>query len=408
MEQVAAKTKDSSSPGVLKRPFEPETDELSRKKPAHEDIVLDSGIVLSAGSRLISRLSEFRLQEKLIDVTVVCGMRHFPCHRNVLAAGSDYFLTLFDGHFADSASAVCRVSAEDATPEALSKVIDFLYEGKVACCEDDLQPLGAASSFLRIDKLMHCVATAMKARVSVYNCVATWTFADKYAIRELATGACRFVATHFQAVSTGGGVAVSDCPLMALPSALMNEILAREDLRPRSEQVVYDVALRWMRSQPKLPSDDEVAKMMAHVRVALLPRETALAMLHEPLLAGTACRELLLRAFIPAAHGAKPQCRLPDTVNEAKEMGFSAARCAQAEMPALDIFNLCKPVSQRRSYGGTDVITASGMYGTFTAQWTGHHHFNHYQNAWDHKFTPQGSNHAEPIQVENVRLLEWA
>lgn len=400
----------SPQPTTGKRSLDPETEDASRKRLANDDVVEDI-VVNNGGLRLRSRLTEFRREGKLIDVTVVCGAREFPCHRSVLAAGSDYFLTLFEIGLADSTSAVCNVSTEEVQPEALAKALDFIYEGSVRCDYAGLQPLGAAASYLRIDALLQNVAMAMKARITVSTCVVTWMFADMYSLRELAAEASAFAAKSFQALSEYDTDPGSS--LTALPTSLMMSLLAMESLRPRAEQVVYEVGLRWIRAQSTPLSDEDTATLLAHVRFALLPKATADNLLAEPLLAGPACRTLLLQAFIPAAHGVKAEHRFPDSLEAAKALGFSPARCLEYVTP-LELYRMCKPAVVNRAYTNVEVVTASGLRGTFVAL---HRPPTHHWEPprWEYRFTLTGGAtgapslpQASPINIQDVHLLEWS
>ena len=95
-----------------------------------------------------------------------------------------------------------------------------------------------------------------EARLTVENCVSTWLFADSYALDALYSAALHFAAKNFQAIATEGGDCVTATnSLTMLPFALIADLCARENLRPRSEQVVFDAALSWMRAQRTTPSE---------------------------------------------------------------------------------------------------------------------------------------------------------
>jgi hypothetical protein len=392
-----------------KRPLEPDTEAGSRKKRATERNIVLSGPTPAA---ILSRFSEFREAEKLIDVTVTCGALQFPCHRNVLAAGSGYFLALFESHFSDSESATCNISTEDIEPEALKQSIDYLYCGKLErCCEEDLQPLGAAASYLRIDPLLQSVWLSMKSRLTIANCVSTWTFADKYSLNGLCSAALEFAARNFQAMATEGGDDVtSGNSLTMLPFTLITDLLAKENLRPRSEQIVFNVALSWLRAQRTTPAEADAAKLWGCVRFALLPRESADQLFDEPLLAHPSCREVLLKSFIPAAYGGKPPHRFPDTVEAAKNLGFSVQRCLVEEMPKETIFELCSPITSTPRNESFEVITASGLLGTLSCAIRTDNVYHYRQtHRTEYHFTPRGGGASDKVEIalDQARRVEW-
>ena len=63
-------------------------DETSITNTAHD---------LVHSQQLISRMNKLRKAEHLCDVTLKVEQIHFPAHRLVLAAASDYFAAMFTG-----------------------------------------------------------------------------------------------------------------------------------------------------------------------------------------------------------------------------------------------------------------------------------------------------------------------
>ena len=397
----------SSSTG--KRSLEETTQGVSRKRAAVEKVEVQQ----ESGDQLVRRLSEFRRQEKLTDVVVRCGDLCIPCHRNVLCAGSTYFDGLFSGQFSDSESATCILSTDDVAPQALEKCIDSLYAGGVTCCEDDLQSLCAAASYLCIGALLSDVADALNSRLSVNNCVSTWILADSLSLGKLASCASNFVANGFQALATedmASEMVDAGTSLIHLPKTLMNSLLADRcnNLRVRSEQVVYEVVIKWMRAQSRSLSDEDIAELICNVRVALLPHSKAEQLLNEPLFAGSKSRKVLLKAFIAANHGKRPPCRFPDTVEIAIAQGHTPEACLERKMPFVEVFDLCKPLGSREQ-GVVEVITASGLRGVVKIQRDRYSHLTHL--VFQQTKTPDGmlvvGAPEVPIKQADVRLLLW-
>jgi len=205
------------------------------------------------------------------------------------------------------------------------------------------------------------------------------------------------------AAATASGVA-ADQGLLALPFALMCELLGNDGLRSRSEQVVYGLALQWARAQATPLPDPELAQLFGRVRYGLLPKEVAVALIDEPLLQGPLCREVLLKAFVAAAHGDKPAARFPNTVAAAKAAGFSPTRAREAGFPWSDIFPLCTPLVRLVDvYDGQDVVTVSGVLGKLYSLRTGYH-------GMSYRICPEGAaaSQRDPIELANVRMLQWA
>jgi len=67
-------------------------------------------------------------RDKFCDVKLRVGNKVFPAHRNVLAAGSKFLATFFDGQFKDFLSPI--VDIHEMEPNAFALALDYMYDGK--------------------------------------------------------------------------------------------------------------------------------------------------------------------------------------------------------------------------------------------------------------------------------------
>lgn len=59
------------------------------------------------------------------DVTIISGDKSFPCHRNVLAQGSDYFRILLLGSFRESSAVTVQLHEDN--PDVLERLLKAMY-----------------------------------------------------------------------------------------------------------------------------------------------------------------------------------------------------------------------------------------------------------------------------------------
>ena len=107
--------------------------------------------------------NQLRLKKELCDIKLFIGTEIFHAHRIVLAAGSDYFRTLFVGLFSESSKSEVDLSSTTSDFQTFKCILDFLYEGQVEIKSDNLADLMKLSSCLLITQLQEfCTEFVLK------------------------------------------------------------------------------------------------------------------------------------------------------------------------------------------------------------------------------------------------------
>ena len=98
----------------------------------------------------MKRMHGLRQADEYTDVTLQSSSVDIRCHRNVLAAESDYFNAMFRCGLEDSAPATIEVNMQ---PVILAIVIDYIYTGKIQLTVDNVDSLVKACDVLKLDTL---------------------------------------------------------------------------------------------------------------------------------------------------------------------------------------------------------------------------------------------------------------
>lgn len=373
----------------------PSADAPASKRAAQDE----ARTTLSGGNKTLSKMAQFWREGKFCDVSVHVEGREFQAHRVVLAAGSEMLAALSDGErFSDSSSPTIKL--HDMGADAFQAVLDYLYEGSCECGTSLLFEVGAAASFLQVTPLLEQVGCALAASLVAANCISVWKFAKQYSMDDLAA-ACRTKALdEFTALGDS---------LNMLPMEEVRLLLESKELKA-DESDILGVAVSFARAQTPAPSDADLATFFSSVRFPLLDA-TAFndRVMQEPLLAGPACREMLLRAFAAEKYG-EPAVPRALTAEDCKARGLSAAEAKAQCVPGVEIFALCKLMRAGLiGLDGKDVILNDGKFGkAYSRDRDG-------QGPWhvvlDGHTVPTGAYYQSATartEYALMRLLEWA
>ncbi|XP_066497053.1 kelch repeat and BTB domain-containing protein 7 [Hoplias malabaricus] len=212
---------------------------------------------------LMKELKYFYDSRLLVDVTIEvepeqessgCDCRAetgklFHCNRNILAAASPYFKSMFTGGLYESTQS--KITIHDVDADSMAVIIDYCYTGKVTITEGNVQRLYAAANMLQLEYIRHACADFMTRRLDLSNCTGILKFADTFDNLELKCKAQAFIAKNFAQLSSSGK------ELCELDMKQIKDILTLDSLDVDCERKVCSVALHWIENN--LPPESEDA-----------------------------------------------------------------------------------------------------------------------------------------------------
>ncbi|KAK7916748.1 hypothetical protein WMY93_012509 [Mugilogobius chulae] len=297
-----------------------------------------NGVDAIHACNILQQLKALYDEAQLTDIVVeVDHGKTFSCHRNVLAAISPYFRSMFTSGLTESSQREVRIVGVES--ESMHLVLDYAYTSRVTLSESNVQALFTAASIFQIPALQDQCAQFMISRLDPQNCIGVYMFADAYGHQELRERSQDYIRKKFLCVSR-------EQEFLQMTKEQLVSILNNDDLNVEKEEHVYESIVRWLEHDLS-GRETHLAEVFSQcIRLPLLD-EAFLNRIPAPF----AC------ALASHRHQRLPQ-RLGMTASE-MVICFDAAHKHSGKkqtVPCLDtaagrVFKLCKPPNDLREVG---------------------------------------------------------
>lgn len=237
------------------------------------------------GLEVLNKLNSLRTKSCFTDAILCISHEEFPCHRNVLAASSPYFQAMFSCDLKEGKEA--RIVFNDVSPWTMKRVIEYAYTGHLEITVDNAQDMLAAGSMFQYPDIVEACCRFLTNHLHPSNCLGIEEFAHLHCCDELEGDSHKFVLDNFSTV-------VEFEEFVELPMARLNSYLSSDLIDVRSEETVYEAALRWVKHDLD-NRKKQACQLMDRIRFATVDMEYLQETVHtESLITGCShCSQLL-------------------------------------------------------------------------------------------------------------------
>ena len=184
-------------------------------------------------------------------------------HASVVTCSSEYFRAMLEHAMVEHSSR--SVELHEVWPRVLERVVEWLYSGELGEISDAAEGLAVleGSRFLGVARLEAQCIDWLRAHVETSSCVAVWAEASRLG--------CGAVAEH--AISEVGrrlAHVAGEAEFLGLRREALLELVRSDGLAVRSEQVVYEAVMGWVRHDVG-SRKAWLGEVLGAVRMALLP-----------------------------------------------------------------------------------------------------------------------------------------
>ncbi|XP_030646339.1 kelch-like protein 10 [Chanos chanos] len=205
--------------------------------------------------------NELRLEGKLCDVVIRVDNVDFNAHKNILCCCSPYFQVLFTSGWSTSEKLIYSIPG--VSPDMMRLIIEYAYTRSISVTEDNVQELLVAADQFSVMGIVRICCEFLEAQLCLENCIGIWKFADFYSCTELCHKAFKYILQHFEEM-----VRASE-EFLELSVPQLCEIIGRDDLNVKLEDVVFEAILLWIGHKPQ-ERKAHISTLLPKVRMGLL------------------------------------------------------------------------------------------------------------------------------------------
>jgi len=215
----------------------------------------------SHNKETLKKLSAFRKERVLCDVTIIVEGKRFPAHRNVLAAGSQYFNAMFTTRMAEANQS--EITLESLRSDVFEQILDYFYEGNLTIDMTSVADTLHASSLLLLKDIEIECFHYLKKNLNMKNCVHIKSIGEIYSNKDLIKKTNEYLIKNFQKLAQE-----SDVSNFSLKD--LKNLLKSEDLMCKSEDAIATVVNTWLSARPIDVTAVDFTALLKTVRIPAL------------------------------------------------------------------------------------------------------------------------------------------
>ena len=187
------------------------------------------------------RLSALRNSEEFSDITVIVNDTEFKCHRNIMAAFSDFFQGALRSGMREARER--KIILHDFDEEIFATLLTCIYDGKNVVTEDNLFDIWESADMLQIAFIVSQCEKLFNNTMTVRNCV------DYLCKVRLISGKAKQYALDF--IRTKSINLFDERKIALLEADEIKYVLSYEKLKVPSEDDVLWFILTWANNKLK-------------------------------------------------------------------------------------------------------------------------------------------------------------
>ena len=233
-----------------------------------------------------NEIGKQRKQKEFCDVVINCQGRKFYAHKNIMAAASPYFRTLFLCDFEiekRKGDKYWQIQLDDFSLKSVKLLVNIVYNQKFSLPEADLNCLLdflKLAHFCQIQHLIEFTTSYLKDLIDDKSCFHIYEHASLCGIKMLTSMTTAYIRMNFekhQLMATEG--------LQHISLQSLTDLLGDESFLVTDELNIFKAIVHWVRGDTKIRVDLLKANLIGLVRYLLIDSESKrIEILNDPIL----------------------------------------------------------------------------------------------------------------------------
>ncbi|XP_066575860.1 kelch-like protein 10 [Amia ocellicauda] len=207
---------------------------------------------------------ELMLEGQVCDVMIIVNGKAFNAHKIILCGCSEYFRFLFSSD--DWNTERREVNIPGVSPEMMKLIIQYAYTLTVPITPNNVQELLVVANQLAMLDLMQTCCNFLEAQLCIENCIGISQIAELHFCTELHRVAHIYIRHNFEPVAKASE------EFLVLSLDQLTNIIEKDDLNVKQEDVVFEAILRWIDHAPS-ERRGHISVLLPKVRMALMESE---------------------------------------------------------------------------------------------------------------------------------------
>ena len=181
--------------------------------------------------------------QQYTDISLIVEGKEILCHRNVLAAMSPFFNTMFSCEMSEKYQKQISLPYIEKF-DIMIAVVKYMYTGaiKLISKDDTIQQLYLAANFFQMNSLVKRCIEHIGQITDKCNCLSTLQFAMKYDCAPILEKAKKVICENYMEVS-------KQDEFLCLDIDLVREIMQWDQLKIESELYLLECCRNWLNKQ---------------------------------------------------------------------------------------------------------------------------------------------------------------
>jgi hypothetical protein len=195
------------------------------------------------------------------DLVVAVGARRFEVHGCVMMCGSEFFRTLLQTDV--GAGTVREATLPSMDAHVFELIVECIYTGVASIDATNVMELLEASKRMQVGIAEAQCCKWLLEHLDVSSALVVWDSTRQLGCEDVQAKAWAMVGRHLAEVARQDA-------FLALPLLLLVELMTHDSLAVRSEAIVYEAVMGWIRSDVD-SRKGAIGVVLGTVRIELLP-----------------------------------------------------------------------------------------------------------------------------------------